>query len=353
MNTDYFYHDKPIFGLDIGFSTLKVLQTESSGKKLRVTGYGSHSFDSNAVQDGVIVDVESIAKSAKELFESHIIGDISTRRVALSIPAARTFTRTMTLPIMKPKEQAEAVRLEAEQYIPIPVDNLYIDYEVVRQTEEEQELLVVAAPKKMIDSYLDFVHILGLEPVVFEPSTIATSRLFADTENSDAPSILIDFGSMSADLTVVEKTVLVTGTVQGGGDNFTNLIAQRLGVTKQEAAVIKVKYGLGVSKKQSEIMEVMEPGLKDLVKEIRRVIRYYDDRSGSDKKISQIVTMGGGANMPGLSTYLTDVLRMPVRMCDPWEHLDFGNLQPPNTSERSMYITVAGLALVKPKEAFA
>jgi Tfp pilus assembly PilM family ATPase len=63
--------------------------------------------------------------------------------------------------------------------------------------------------------------------------------------------------------------------------------------------------------------------------------------------------MGGGANMPGLSGYLTDHLRLAVRMCDPWQHLDFTGLQPPNTVEKSMYITVAGLALVQPKEIFS
>ncbi len=177
MNTNHFYHDKPIVGLDIGFSTIKVLQIEPTGKKLRVTGYGSCGFDSDNIKDGVILDPEKLAKSAHELFQKHIIGDISTRRVAVGIPSSRTFTRIMTLPIMKAKEQAEAVKQEAEQYIPIPVDQLYLDYEVISQTEEEQELLVVAAPKKLVDSYLHLVHILGLEPVAFEPSTKSTSRL--------------------------------------------------------------------------------------------------------------------------------------------------------------------------------
>jgi Tfp pilus assembly PilM family ATPase len=90
--------------------------------------------------------------------------------------------------------------------------------------------------------------------------------------------------------------------------------------------------------------------LDQLVKEIRRNIRYYEERSNTDKKIGQIVTMGGGANMPGLSEYMTSTLRLPVRMCDPWQHLDFEGLQPPNTVEKSMYVTVAGLALVTPKE---
>jgi type IV pilus assembly protein PilM len=82
------------------------------------------------------------------------------------------------------------------------------------------------------------------------------------------------------------------------------------------------------------------------------MIRYYEERSDTESKIAQVVTMGGGANMPGLSEHLTNLLRIPVRMCDPWQHLDFGKLQPPNTVEKSMYVTVAGLSLADPKEIF-
>lgn len=351
-NSSYFYHDKPVFGLDIGFSSLKVLQIERAGHQQRVTGYGVTRFDSAAIVDGVIKDPEAIAKSALELFKSNVVGDISTRRVVLAVPSARTFTRAISLPAMKNKELAEAVRTETEQYVPVPLDELYLDYEVIKRTPEQLELLSVAIPKKVVDSYMDLMHILGLEPVAIETSISAASRLFVQTEISDAPTVLIDFGSVSGDMTVFDKTLLVTGTVQGGGDDFTRLIGERLGVTPQEATVIKTKYGLGVSKKQAEILEALDPILKQLVKEIRRMIRYYEERTGSAQKLGQIVTMGGGANMPGLSEYLTNNLRLPVRMCDPWQHLAFGDLQPPNLAEKSMYVTVAGLALMNPKEVF-
>ena len=353
MNSSHFYHDKPVFGLDIGFSSLKVLQITTNKRKQEVTGYGVTRFDSNAIKNGVIEDPEAIAKSALDLFKHNLIGDISTHRVAVAIPSARTFTRVVNLPPMKNKDIDEAVRLEAEQYIPLPLDQLYLDYEVINQNDKGTELLAVAVPKGITDSYMALIDLLGLEAIALEPTISAAGRLFTQTEISDAPTVLIDFGSVSADLTVYDNTLIVTGTVQGGGDDFTDSISKRLGVTKQEANVIKTKYGLGVSKKQSEITEALAPTLKELVKEIRRMIRYYEERSGNSKKISQIVTMGGGANMPGLSGYLTDTLRLPVRMCDPWEHLKFGKLQPPNLAEKSMYVTVAGLALMNPKEVFS
>lgn len=353
MNNTYFYQDKSVFGLDIGFSSLKVMQIDWSGKSQIVTGYGVTSFDPRAIKDGVIVEPELIAKVMKDLFERNIIGEITTRRVTASIPASRTFNRSMTLPKLSKNDLVEALKLETEQYIPVPIDDLYMDYNIIQENDKEIELLAVAAPKKIVDSYVTLCKMTGLESVALETSIGAAGRLFVQAEQSDVPTILIDFGSVSSDITIYDQGLIVTGTVPGGGDSFSDLIADKLKVTKQEAHIIKTKYGLGVSKKQKEITDSITPILEQLLKEIRRMIRYYEERSATKRKIGQVVTMGGGANMPGLSEHMTNILRLPVRMCDPWQHLDFSNLQPPNTVEKSMYVTVAGLALLNPKEVYS
>jgi type IV pilus assembly protein PilM len=352
MNSALFYKDKPVFGLDIGHSNLKVMQVVRTSKKHIVGGYGVAPFDPSAIVDGVLKKPEVIAEATHNLFDKNLIGDITTRRVALAIPASRTFNRAMVLPKLNQKDLSEAVRLEAEQYIPMPIDELYLDYAVIRKSENEIELLAVAVPRKVVDSYITLTHLLGLEPVTLETTISAGSRLFVQAENNDVPTILIDFGSISTDVTIYDNALVVTGTVPGGGDSFTDLIAEKLSVTRQEAHIIKTKYGMGVSKKQKEVTEGLTPLLDQLLKEIRRMIRYYEERSATQRKIGQVVTMGGGANMPGLSEYMTNQLRLPVRMCDPWQQLDFADLQPPNSVEKAMFVTVAGLALVNPKEVF-
>ncbi len=354
MNKTYFYKDKPIFGLDIGFTSVKIMQAAPGPKKYTVTGYGVNNFDPKAVDNGTIVDIENIASSIHDLFKNHLVGDITTHRVAMSVPAARTFTRILTLPNLDEKDTTEAVKLEAEQYIPVPIDDLYIDFQQIRKTEKDQDFLVVAVPKKIINSYLDLANILGLEVIAMETTLGSTGRLFQHTDQQNLPTVIIDFGSVSADVTIYDnKSLVVTGTVPGGGDDFTNLIAQNLNVTNQEAHVIKTKYGLGVSKKQKEIIKALEPKLDVIVKEIKRMLRYYEERTDANKKIGQIITLGGGANMPGLSEYLTDTLRVPVRACNPWDNLSFDHLQPPSTLEKSIYLTAAGLALINPREIFS
>ncbi len=348
----YFYQDKKLFGLDVGYSSVKVMQVDSTGYEPVITGYGVGEFDSTAVKDGVIIDLELIAEGIKDLFANKIIGDISTRRVAFAVPTARTFSRFMRLPKLNAKELAEAVHMEAEQYIPVPVDELYMDYDIIGRTDKELELFAVAVPKKIIDSYMQLSQILGLEAVAMETTIAAAARLFLKTVANDVPTVLIDFGSISTDITIFDRTLIVTGTVPGGGDVFSENIAKSLGISREEADVVKIKYGLDLSKKQKEITAALKPFLDQLLKEIQRMVRYYEERYGKQHKIGQIVTMGGGANMPGLNEYLTSALRLPVSMSDPWQHISHSKLKPPTLVERSMYVTVAGSALTNPKEVF-
>ncbi len=352
----YFLNDKPLFGLDIGPSSLKVMQiispTKNKKKELQIIGYGFTNFDRDVIEDGVITNAEKIAESAYKLFQNNLIGNITTKRVAVAIPAYRTFTRSISLPNLQKKEIASAVRLEAEQYVSLPLDELYLDFEIIKKTKNSIDVFLVAVPKNIVDSYLKLTEILGLETVLIEPTLSSSGRLFSLDPQNDLATVIIDFGSRSADISIFDKHVLVTGTVQAGGEIFTNTIKNTLGITLAEAGLIKTKYGLSVSKKQTIIKDSLEPILNEVIKEIKRMMRYYEERYGNSRPIGQIVVLGGGANMPGLSDYLTNSIRLAVRHTDPWQYMSFKGLQPPNTADKPMYATVAGLALTNPQETF-
>lgn len=322
------------------------------GKKPRLIGYGTTEFDPAAVVDGVIVDPELLAKATLNLFKNRLIGDITTPRVVMTIPSYRSFSRAMQLPIMKPSELDEAVRLEIEQYTPIPITDLYLDYTVTAKNKENTEVFAVAIPKQIVDSYLDFGRVAGIEIVLMETTMSAAGRLFSLDSNKDLATVIIDFGSLSSDVCIYHNNVLVTGTVPAGGLVFTQSIAKNLNISQDEAATIKTRYGLAVSKKQGEITKAIEPTLTQLCKEIRRMIRYYEERYGTGHPISQLVMLGGGANMPGLSDYMTNQLRIPVRTYDPWRYLEAHHMQLPSLPDHPMFSTVAGLSLVNPKDVF-
>lgn len=345
------FEDKPLFGMDIGHGKIRVLQLHPvSGKHSpHLVGYGETTFDPTAVKDGVIEAPEVIAEAALDLFKHHLVGDITTRRVAMSVPIARAFTRSMDVPEIKPKELTEAVHNEAAQYIPASLDDLYLDY----SPTSKGSVYIVAMPKRIIDSYVTLARMLGLETVMLQTSSGAGAYLFGRDAQSDVPSLLIDFGSDSADITVYDGGPVVSGTVACGSDLFTEAIAHELGITEKEAMLVKAKYGLGHSKKQAQIEKALNPTLALLTKEIKRTVRYFEEHSHDKDKIAQVIIAGGGANMPGLAEWLTSDLRLAVRSFDPTPYINFGHLQPFNLTERMSYVTAAGLAAISPSEALA
>lgn len=345
------YKDKPLFGLDIGTNSIKVMQVEGAGKDIAINGYGMTRFDEEVMKDGEIISFEPIAKAMYDLFDKKINGKIDTHRVSATIPAAYAYSRVVSIPAtLNKKEFDEAIKFEAEQYIPIALDELYIDYSIIGLTGENRDILVVAVPKRIVDSYMKLFAVVGLDVCSLETTISSASRLIAATETGKTPSILIDLGSSSVDLTIYDEYPIVNGTVPGGGDSFTKTISEMLNVTNAEAETIKRRYGLGISKKQAEINEALSPQLKLLLKEIKRVVRYYEERTDGKKHIGQVITMGGGANMPGLTEYLTDNLRLPCRMANFWGTFELHKVAPPTEGERSVYVTVAGAALTNPKK---
>ncbi|MBX4201983.1 pilus assembly protein PilM, partial [Candidatus Saccharibacteria bacterium] len=195
-----FYKDEPLFGLDIGHSSLRAVQAiRIPGKPPEIVGYGFSEFDSKAIENGVIIKPEVIAEAMHQLFEKNLIGKISSRRVACSIPTSRTFSRPMKVPAMDHTAIMDAIHLEAEQYIPIPINSLYLDYEVTHQDTQGIEILLVAASRNIVDSYHKTLEALKLEPVAFEPTINAASRIvqmvgLAQSETA----IIVDIGSVAS-----------------------------------------------------------------------------------------------------------------------------------------------------------
>lgn len=350
-----FYRDQPLFGLDIGSTSLKVMQLSAEkNKTTRVVGFGvSTYYPSNCTVEGVIANKKILGEALYDLLQNRMIGSITTKRVACTVPSSHTFSRPMKLPIMDDDELAEAVRLEVEQYVPVPIANLYLDWEISRRNDKEIELLTVAIPRKIIDSYIDFLKTMGLEPVTLEPTMNALARLFNAADPSrDMPSILIDFGSVATDLAVFDQSLFVNSTITAGSDALVTAISEKLGISIAEAR--NLKNSQGISQKQSKILDTATPTLENLVREIQKIIRYYHERSTTTHRaISQIVLTGGGSTMPGLGPYVSKALNMPARKFDPWASLNFGNLAMPDELDRPLYLTVAGEAILNPKEVLA
>jgi type IV pilus assembly protein PilM len=322
----------------------------------KVVGYGISNIYPNTTlgSSGEIVGQEPLAASMIDLFKNRLVGSITTKKVACTIPTSHTFSRLITLPKLEEGQIAEAVHLEIEQYIPMPADTLYIDHEVLRKSDTGVDVLMVATPRKIIDSYLEFLEAMSLVPVALEPTMNASSRLFSlGGINQKDPSVMVDFGSTAIDIAVFDQALFVNSTVAGGGEALTASIAKKMNVSLEEAYVIKCLNGMGESKNKEVVTAVAKPQLEALTREVQKMMRYYTERTAKDKKvINRVLALGGGSNMPGFTKYLGDHLKLPVQIIDPWQALDFASLRQLSEEEKTVYLTVAGMALLNPGEIF-
>ena len=350
MNTPLFYRSKPTFGLDLGRSTAKIVQLSAEKKQVRVVGYGYAQFDRGAVKDGVIENPEAIANAIRPVLDKIAVGKYTTNRVVASVPLAYTYTRIMTLPKMTEKDFAEAVRLEAEQYIPVPINDLYLEQHIIEANaksspKNQVSVLMVAVPKRIINSQMELLKILGLEVAAVEPNMFANLRSVHLNCPPAGPQIIVDFGAQSSDLAIYDNAVRLTGTINKGGEQITSSIGEALKLSVEQANKLKIRYGISKSRWQAKLASALAPILTDYANEVQKMMRYYHEHSGKKSTIKDIVVIGGGANMPGLADFLEHLTGVNVNICNPWAELQIKPLQPPPPSETTIYATAIGLAL--------
>ncbi len=347
--TKLFYTDKPIIGLDISSTGVKVMAIDT--RKWLVLGYGSIDLEPLKVKESLEGNSQYLAESIQTLLKEKVIGELPSKHVAISIPTERSYSRTFNLPNSVEKNLKEAIDLEVDQYIPIPANTLYIDYEIIERKKKEITVLMCAVSKLIVDKCIAAVESAGLTVGLVEPSINSVARLLTNTEDGHLPSVIVDIGPASTDIAILDNGIVrVTGGTQIGGNTFTIDLAKKLGVTLDNAHQLKVLNGLNAGPRQEKIKTAVEPSLKRIISETSKVMRYYTERINSDRKIEQLLVVGNGSNMPGIGEYFTDSLIMPARVASPWQKLDFGKLQEPAKQFRSRYITVAGLAIVAPEE---
>ncbi len=345
MRVPLIYKSQPVFGLDMGSRTVKLVQMGAKGGSTEVLGFGYAAFPPDSITEGIISDPEPIAAAIKSVMKTPKGGRISARKVNLSVPVSKVFTRTIQLPIeMSAAELDQAVRLEAEQYVPVPLPDLCIDYEVIPTNGQKDymEVLMVAAPRAIIDSYIKLFDYLDLELEAIETGLTSITRALIAANQPKGKALIVDFGTTSTDLAIYDQAVRLTGTFAVGGEVLTQTLVKQLNITAKQANEIKYRFGIKQSGLQAKILEALKPQLETLSDEFKKILKYYQDRSQDNSKIDTMIMTGGSASMPGLVDYLYHTLGLPIIIGDPWLRLKAHPA--PDKLETAMYTTAIGLA---------
>lgn len=343
-----FFKDKPIIGLDISATSIKLMSVDT--KKWEVLGYGSVDVDPTAMETSLDTDGQYVKEQLQKLLKEKLLGVFGSNHVVMSIPTSRTYSRSVTIPGSVTSPLEESVRLEAEQYIPIPIAQLYLDYEVTNKDKEATTALMCAVPRKIVDNCVSAAAANNLKVVMVEPGMLSVARLLRYTEDGSLPTVVVDIGAAATDVAVIDSTIKVTGGLSIGGNTFTLDISEKLKISLEKAHQLKVLNGLSASPKQKAITGALEPNLKRIVQEIKKIIRYYIERVPGARNIEQVIVVGGGSNVPGIGDYFTDSLVIASRVASPWQMLNFAKLPQPARQFKPRYLTVAGLASIKPDE---
>jgi len=342
-----------VFGLDIGHHEAKFVQLKASAKSQRLLGLGSVPITDGMVIDGIIAEPEQLAQVLQTGLQHPANGKISTRAAIIGLPQAHLFSRIITIPVVAEDKMADAVMWEAQQYIPMPVNDLYTDHEIVTTIRDEAgvareyEVLLVAAPRAIVDSYLKFCELAHILPRTMEVSLMANVRALRSQASKQSATMMIDAGSVATDMAILTDNVRVTTTVAVGGDTLTQALVSKLKIKYDQAEELKIKFGLRPSDLQTKIQAALEPQLHLLNTELSKLIKYYEERSKATThiKVGQIMITGGGSRMPGLAQLISQYTNLPVDISSPWDRQKTAGTQGLPANLGPIFTTAYGLAL--------
>lgn len=334
--------------VDFNNDSLKILQMERKGKVSSIVGWNRKKMPKDVVEAYEIKD----EKKFQETFLATLKetdGKIKGRDVIVCLPENKVFTRIITMPAMKPEEAAEAIKWETESNIPIAIEEVYFDWQIVETSKDTMKVLIMACPKKLIDNYLQAFDNIGYNVVACEAESIATGRSVLK-EGEDASTLIVDLGSDSTSYSIYHSGYPVfTSSGSISGKLITDTIGKKLNLDDEKSESYKIKVGLGENKyEKEESFLILAPLLASLVAELEKTISFYDDKInlGRKESLQKIMICGGGSNLKGLASYLAIHLQRDVIQSNPWVNINLGNNTPPISKELSQgYATVIGLAM--------
>ncbi|MEI7690742.1 MAG: type IV pilus assembly protein PilM [bacterium] len=314
-----FSDDSELIGIDIGATAIRLVQLKKKATSYSLVSFGEAPLPGNISQSDSKLDLEKIAKVIKDLCKSTGVG---SKKVVTSLPSSVVFSTVIKMPPMNQGELAKAVQYQAEQNIPLKVDEVKIDWQVVREnpTSKELAVMVVAAPKNKVNRIMELFSLAEIDVMYLETSSIAVARSLSNS--SDPLVMAIDFGGMSTELTIVENGVVThVRSLPVAGFSLTRAISQGLGLDWDQAEQFKYKFGLSQDKLEGQIYRVMKPILYNLTDEISRSMKYYQDQYGG--QVQKIILTGNSSRLQELVSFLKSVLGIEVVYGNAWRNVNY------------------------------
>jgi type IV pilus assembly protein PilM len=350
-----------LIGLDIGTNAVRVVELEPAGELPRITSFGQVALPPDAMRDGEVVDVAAVTAAIQRLWK-----ELSLRKgeVRVGVASPRVLVRTVDLPRMSEEDLAGALRFQAQELIPIPLDEATLDFQVLEDLPIEeptadgpppaqmQRILLAAAHRDTVNNLVAAVQAAGLTVAAVDLVPLALIRAIgrrvSDTDNGAGAEAIVSIGGGVTVMVVHEAGLPRFVRVLGlGGRLLTDAIARDLAIPFDQAEALKRQTDQAPEEIAARARAAMTRPLADLGEQIRGSLDYYRAQPGSPRLLR--VTLTGGASVtPGLAEQLHDLVGVPVEPATPRDQVEIGDIGFPADRVEALdpYLpTPTGLAL--------
>lgn len=335
-------------GIDIGSDAVKVVQLRKERERAILETYGE-------LKTGRYFQKEPSAGggflSHSDQILAEILGDVlresnvTTRRAVFGIPATSSFVILINFPLMGPDEIQTAIQFEAKKYIPIPVSEVAMDWQILETNEDEKrlEVLLVAVPREVVSKCERLAKLLSLDLVAAEIESFSLVRSLLGQDRG-ASAIMHWGAAVTTVIIAVRRSIRASHNFGHGSREITNALAQSLGISRERAETLKKETGLSEKPEDREAVAVISPIVDSTLLDLERVMVNYN--RGAGRKVEKIILTGGGAGLAGLAGHVAKRFGLETVLGNPFSRTVFpAFLQPVLKDIAPDFAVAVGLAL--------
>lgn len=308
------------FALDIGTTAIRVVQLSRTNGGWSLEKYASVPVDMRVAGSDSPEDQRKLSEVITTAIGQ---SGIRTKNVVLGAPSTRTFATVIELAEMPAAELASTIKYQAEQYIPMSLDEAKVDWAVLGKSPKDptkNEVLLASIANSFSEQRLDLVESLGLNVVAIEPDSIAVCRALLPT-GSTGGRVVLDFGDVTADLVVaLGDSPRLIRSIPTGLRSLVKASAQNLNIQEQQAMQFIVKFGLQPDKLEGQIVRSLEAIMTQFVSEVVKSIKFFQTKY-PDVPVAEILLSGYAATIPGFDAYLSQKVGLPTKPATPWQYV--------------------------------
>ena len=329
------------FGLDISDLSAKVMQLRKKGDKTYLAAFGELALPEGLIVNGIIRNEDEAASRVKELIR---VSGITGKNAVVALPESQTFLKMLSVPGANASPARKSIEQELIRHLPYEIKEVWWDFTPVEQHATSTDVLAGAAARALSESYRKMLIKAGLLPVVFDLEALAIARALVAQKNPHECVMIVNLGQTKSVIIVARQhTVLFTADGRSSAGDLTKSIAASAGITFAAAEEMKQKRGLDAETKEYAAATLAY--VEHIAERVSATINFATTQAAACPPISRIILSGGGALLKRLPEALTDALKIPVRLADPWINTrdSIASKIKPETGLRM--VTATGLAL--------